>query len=119
MIAIACFRPEPAHLIALLMGLCAGLIALAPTPWHTFAVMAVAGVLLTAWWALCAPQRWLMLLFSALLLPPPLPVELGGSGPHIGLPVAVLGLFIGVLRAREWHAPKGFLAPAFAAFIAV
>jgi O-antigen ligase len=60
-----------------------------------------------------------MLLFSALLLTPPLPMELGGSGPHIGLPVAALGLFIGVLRAREWHAPKGLLPLAFAAFIAV
>jgi len=30
---------------ALLIGLCAASSALAPTPWHTFAVMAVAGVL--------------------------------------------------------------------------
>ncbi|HYZ87555.1 MAG TPA: O-antigen ligase family protein [Bryobacteraceae bacterium] len=111
--------PEPAHLIALVIGLCGGLVALAPTPLHTFAVMAVASVLLTAWWSVRTPQRWLMLLFTALLLTPPLPVELGGSGPHIGLPVAAFGLFIGLLRAREWHAPKGLLSLAFAAFIAV
>jgi O-antigen ligase len=105
--------------MALLIGLCAGFVALAPTPWYTLAVMAVAGVLLVAWWALCAPHRWLMLLFFALLLTPPLPVDLGGSGPHVGLLVAAFGLFIGVLRAREWHALKGLLPLAFAAFIAV
>jgi O-antigen ligase len=60
-----------------------------------------------------------MLLFFVLLLTPPLPLELGGSGPHMGLAVAAFGLFIGVLRAREWRARMGLLPLAFAAFIAV
>ena len=119
MTALARCRTEPAHLIALVIGLCAGFVALAPTPWHMLAVMAVAAVLPAAWWVLCAPHRWLMLLFFVLLLTPPLPVEWGGSGPHIGLPVAAFGLFIGVLRAREWHARNGLLPLAFAAFMAV
>src|SRR4051794_22282525 len=118
MTALVRSRPEPAHLFALLIGLC-GLVALAPTPWYTFAVMAVAGLLLTAWWSLRAPHRWLMLLFFVLLLTPPLPIELGASGPHIGLLVAAFGLLIGVQRARDWHAPKGLLPLAFAVFIAV
>jgi O-antigen ligase len=117
--AFARYRPEPAHWIALVIGFCAAFVALAPTPWHTFAAVAAAVVLLPAVWVLDAPHRWLMLLFSVLLLTPPLPVELGGSGPHLGPAVAAFGLFIGVLRAREWRTPLGLLPLAFAAFIAV
>lgn len=119
MTAFARYRPAPAHLIALVIGFCAAFVTLAPTSLHTATVIAFAGVLLTALWVLGAPHRWLMLLFSVLLLTPPLPVELGGSGPHMGLAVAAFGLFIGVLRAPEWQAPMGLLPLAFAAFIAV
>lgn len=56
-----------------------------------------------AWWTLGKPNRWGLLFLGVALCLPPLPFEIGDSGPHPAVAVAALGIAIGVLRVREWQ----------------
>jgi O-antigen ligase len=63
------------------------------------------------WWLLRAPDRWIgAFLVSALVLPP-LPIELGNSGPHVCLLAALVGLLAG--SSTRWRIPTGALTRAF------
>ncbi|MEP6962541.1 MAG: O-antigen ligase family protein [Acidobacteriota bacterium] len=55
-----------------------------------------------AWYAFAEPQRWLPLLFFALLLLPPIPLPFGDTGPHPAILVAALGLLAGMVRLDQW-----------------
>jgi O-antigen ligase len=100
--AFAFRRPIPI-LLSIFVGLCAATVAL-PHGTNLALLLTLSLMLLAAvWWLLVSPSRWIaVFLFTALLLPP-LPVELGNSGPHLGVAVAAFGVFIGIARLSEWR----------------
>lgn len=66
--------------------------ALAPD-WRMPAALAGLGAFgFLAVWTLARPYRWLALFAALTLLTPPLPLEMGSTGPHLALLAAALGL---------------------------
>lgn len=109
---------SPKRLImAVVLGVYAAAIALAPTPAIALTLAAPLVVIPLLWWTLLAPAHWLGLFFFAVLLLPPLPIPLGDAGPHPALAVAALGLFIGLVRMREWRVPADWLSLSILAFL--
>lgn len=93
------------YFAALLFGCWAAAIAVAPS-FSAKAMLAAPGaVLVTVWWTLQRPARWVALFFAAALLLPPLPIPIGNSGPHPSMVFAALGIFCGVLWLSEWRVP--------------
>jgi len=91
-------------------------IARGPAQW---AAAAMAVVIPLLYWILVNPNAWLMLFFAVTLLAPPLPVEVGNSGPHPALAIAVLGLAAGFVRMSEWRFTREFLPGVLIFFFAV
>ena len=102
-------------LAPLAFGCWAAAIALAPGVALKLILAAPAVVLPLAWWTFERPSRWLALFFASALLMPPLPIELGDSGPHPCLVFAAMGLFAGMLAMGDWRIPPSSLASAFIA----
>jgi O-antigen ligase len=69
-----------------------------------------------ALWILQAPDRWVIVFLIAAIALPPLPIAIGGSGPHPALLVGILGILSGVLFARRWRMPADSLSRALIAF---
>jgi O-antigen ligase len=90
-------------LAAVVFGLWAAAIVLAPTVPAKAAFAAPATLLPIAWWTVARPGRWIGLFLAAALLLPPLPIALGDSGPHVALLFAALGLFAALLWGRDWR----------------
>jgi O-antigen ligase len=113
-------RPDtPTFIAASALGLYAALIALAPSPVWWLALAVVPLALLTVWWTIQTPSRWIgLFLFSALLLPP-VDLPFGNSGPHPAILFAVVGVFVGLLRMREWRAQWDRLSASMGMFFAV
>src|SRR5262245_9149188 len=61
-------------------------------------------------------DRWILPFLLAALLLPPLPLAIGGSGPHPALLVAALGLFAGLVYLRAWRIPSDPLSRALLLF---
>src|SRR5947199_10416203 len=90
-------------LLPLAFGVWAAAIALSPR-WTGKAVLAApAAIVPLLAWPLAKPARWIALFLATALLLPPLPLPIGDSGPHPSLVFAAIGLFAGLLRAREWQ----------------
>src|SRR5579862_1255018 len=85
------------------LGSWAAAIALAPTFPYKLMLVAPAIVLPLAWWVLLGPARWIGCFLAAALLLPPLPFELGNTGPHACLLFAGLGLLAGLLSLPDWR----------------
>ena len=87
---------------AVALGGVAGLIALLPGP--SLKVAACVALLLGpfALWVIGTPVRWVWAFIVTAWMLPPLPFELGNSGPHIAILFAGLGVFAGLLRATDW-----------------
>src|SRR5579871_2374867 len=101
------------------LGLCAAAATILPGKAFAGALsVALLGIPL-AWWILGSPTRWLLLFFATALLLPPLPIEIGNSGPHVAVLVAAAGLLIGVLRLGEWRLKPDKLAGAFLLLFAI
>jgi hypothetical protein len=98
---------ENAWLPALACGVWAAAAALAPDLRLKALVIAPPAAAALVLWTLAQPGRWLLLFLLAALLTPPLPFDLGNSGPHIAVVFAALGGFAGVLRARGWRFRPG------------
>ena len=64
-------------------------------------------------------RRWIALFLATALLLPPLPIPIGDSGPHPSLLFAAIGLFAGLLHAREWRWTGQSPAPQFVALFGV
>ena len=62
-------------------------------------------------WLLRTPDRWIAAFLVSALVLPPLPIELGNSGPHVCLLAALVGLLSGA--ATRWRIPAGELTRAF------
>ena len=90
-------------LAPLLLGTWAASIALAPTLTLKLALAAPAVLLPVSLWALEAPSRWIACFFAAALLLPPLPIQLGDTGPHPSLWFAALGVMAGMLGISSWR----------------
>ena len=102
--------------LAASLGIWAAAVALAPSPIaKSFILFPVALGALTVW-ILNGPARWVLLFLGAAILLPPLPVELGNSGPHPALFLAGLGLVAGVVRLHRWQFQPGFLERALVVF---
>ena len=104
---------------ALACGFYAAAIAAAPTLTTKAILAAPAAALPIAWWTIQRPARWIALFFGAALLLPPLPIEIGNSGPHPCLVLAALGIFCGALWLSEWRIPWSNLNIALVALSAV
>ena len=95
---------------ALGFGSFAGVLSVLPVQMKLIAAVAlVTGAVL--WWLLRTPERWIAAVLVSALVLPPLPVELGNSGPHICLLAALAGLLAGV--SDRWKIPAGRLSRAF------
>jgi O-antigen ligase len=105
--------------VVLLIAAYSGSIALAPDPIWALAWAAPLLAAPVVWWTLAGPQRWLTLFFAAVLLLPPLPLAFGNSGPHPAILLAALGVFIGLLRIRDWRISINLLACAVVVFFCV
>jgi O-antigen ligase len=102
--------------IAALLGAYACAIAAARTPATAVVWSAPLIVIPFLLWILRTANRWLWWFFFAALLLPPLPVALGDSGPHIGIVLAAVGLFSGLLRLRDWQIGQNLLTFSLFAF---
>jgi O-antigen ligase len=92
------------------VGLFAGALSILPLR-QKLALLAAFTLLCTLAWMLNAPHRWIVAFLVSALVLPPLPIELGNSGPHICLLAALVGLLVGA--ARRWEIPAGPLTRAF------
>lgn len=72
-----------------------------------------------AGWLFGAPHRWLLAFLCAAIVLPPLPIELGDSGPHPSILIAAAGGLIGLSQVRQWRRPSGKPALPLAAYWAV
>jgi O-antigen ligase len=72
-----------------------------------------------AWAILASPSAWVIVFFLTLLLAPPLPADFGGVGVHPAVAIAGIGLWIGVLRMREWRFERNAPTAALVAMAAV
>jgi len=89
--------------IAILLGVWAGGVALAPS-WPLKAALAAPAVLVLAiWWMLQRPLRWVTVFLASVILLPPLPIALGDSGPHPALAIAAFGLLAGAIWLPRWR----------------
>jgi O-antigen ligase len=95
---------------ALAVGIFSGVLSILPTRQKLMLLALLAGVVVM-WWLLRSRERWIAALLISALVLPPLPVELGNSGPHVCLLAALAGLVAGA--ARRWAIPTGPLSRAF------
>jgi O-antigen ligase len=95
---------------ALAIGAFAGTLSILPLQLKLafVALFLAAGIL---WWLLRGPERWIAAFLVSALVLPPLPIELGNSGPHICLFAALAGLLMGA--SYRWEFPQGPLTRAF------
>jgi O-antigen ligase len=107
------------YAIPLAVGVWAALIALMPTTTGKLVLAAPVILIPILWWAALNAQTWLYLFFFAVILLPPLPIALGGSGPHPALLIVPLGLMAGILRAHKWRPCGGALPFLIVGFVAV
>ncbi len=99
-------RPRNAVVPAAAVGISSAAVALMPARvgWSLAIALTIA---LVSLWTLAGPRRWLSLFFAVALLTPPLPFNLGNSGPHAAVAVAAIGLFSGLVRLSEWRRASG------------
>ncbi|HEX3992057.1 MAG TPA: hypothetical protein VHX39_12875, partial [Acetobacteraceae bacterium] len=71
---------DRSSLAAVLLGVWAAVVGLAPTPEYKLlaTLPLLAGAV--AWWTILTPERWLAFFFFCSLLLPPLPFPFGNSG---------------------------------------
>lgn len=85
--------------------------------WEVQAGMAtVALILPVVLWTFNGPLRWWWGFVVTSLLLPPLPLEFGNAGPHIGLGFAALGLWVGTAQLGRWRVRLDGVAIALLAF---
>ena len=101
------------------VGLYAALVALAPGMGTKAALCAPLIAVPLLWPIVSTPRAWLALFFACALLLPPLPIQLGDSGPHIALLFAGAGLMIGLLRLSEWRFEIDALSASILGLIAI
>lgn len=106
-------------LAGIVLGLYAGLVAMAPGVTAKVALCIPLVALPLVLWMLAAPARWVKLFLAAALVLPPLPIAIGNSGPHIALAFVAVGLLVGLLRGLEWHLRIDGLATALLALLAI
>ena len=106
-------------LAGLAAGIYAALVALTPGIGAKAVLCAPLIAIPLAWPILRTPRAWLALFFACALLLPPLPIQLGDSGPHIALLFAAAGLLIGLLRLSEWRFEIDWLAGSILVLVAI
>jgi O-antigen ligase len=102
---------------ALAIGAGAAALAAVRPWWIGFAAAGAIAALALGWYLLAAPRRWLAALFFALMLLPPLPLDLGDTGPHPAIAFAALGLLAGLLRPDMWRLRWGAVESSLAALL--
>ena len=106
-------------LAGLAAGIYAALVALTPGIGAKAVLCAPLIAIPLAWPILRTPRAWLALFFACALLLPPLPIQLGDSGPHIALLFAAAGLLIGLMHLSEWRFEIDWLAGSILVFVAI
>ena len=106
-------------LAGLALGGYASLAAMAPGIGAKAILCAPLIVVPVIWPILSTPRAWLALFFACALLLPPLPIQLGDSGPHVALLFAGAGLLIGLLRLAEWRFEIDTLAASILGLLAI
>jgi len=90
-------------------GIC-GLLPLLPLRQNLLLLACLLGVTVV-WWLLREPLRWVHAFLLMALTLPPLPIELGNSGPHVCLVAALVGLLAG--STSRWQIASGPLTRPF------
>jgi O-Antigen ligase len=101
------------------IGAIAASVVLLPSIAAKLAVCALLATVPFLVWITARPDRWLYAFFATALLLPPLPVELGNSGPHVAIVFALAGLWIGLLYIVDWRLRMDALACALSGFLFV
>jgi O-antigen ligase len=104
---------------AVLIGVWAAVVALAPSTSVSLALIAPLVLLPLGWWMLTRSSNWITGFFGAALLLPPLPIAAGNSGPHPALLFAAAGGWIGLVRLREWNLRLDPLAKTMLIFFSI
>ncbi len=104
---------------ALLFGVWAAAIAVAPSITLKAVLLAPALLIPILWWTVHRPSRWVLAFFATALLLPPLPIPIGDSGPHPSMIFALLGLFAGVLWISRWQVKLSSVGAALLTLLAV
>ncbi|PWU05018.1 MAG: hypothetical protein C5B51_15760 [Terriglobia bacterium] len=112
-------RTRRPYLVPVFLGLWAAAIAVSPDLQTRLWLALPALLVAVSLWTLEGRDRWLGGFLAAALLLPPLPIAWGDTGPHISLLLAAIGLFGGILWARDWHVPATSLNLALAALLIV
>ncbi|HZU24845.1 MAG TPA: O-antigen ligase family protein [Bryobacteraceae bacterium] len=81
-------------------------IALLPSESKLIAAGLLAVILLIAW-AATSQAGWVLAFVAAVLIVPPLPADIGNSGVHPALILAVVGVYAGVLWRNRWRGDAG------------
>jgi O-antigen ligase len=92
-----------ANYFGVAIGVLAGLAALVESRVSSVVAAVIPAVLIAGLWVLSGPRRWIAAFCVAAVLLPPLPIELGDSGPHPALAVALIGLVAGVVYSGAWR----------------
>ncbi len=94
---------------SLTLGVFAATIALLPAWTAQAAVLSVLFIAPCCLWILLRSDRWLLVFLCALVILPPLPIQLGDSGPHPALLIFCLGLLSASVHIRRWNESAGSL----------
>lgn len=70
-------------------------------------------------WVLLRAHRWIVVFFAAAILLPPLPFQMGDSGPHPALLLAAVGVLAGILARPQVQNLAAPLPLAFALLTAI
>jgi O-antigen ligase len=90
-------------------GLFCGVLSILPVRLK-LVLLALSLFAIAMWWLLRTRERWIAVFLVSALVLPPLPIELGNSGPHLCLLAAFAGLLSGA--ATRWSIPTGPLTRA-------
>jgi O-antigen ligase len=93
----------------LLLSLLSAAIALVPSWEGKLMLAAPFGIVLFCVWVLRRSDRWLIVFLCTLVVLPPLPIQMGDSGPHPSLLIFCLGLLSLCVHAQQWKRFAGVL----------
>lgn len=103
---------------ALAISVVAVAIAVLPPVPRLIAAALLAGILLLAWTATSA-TAWVLAFIAAALVVPPLPVDIGNSGVHPALALALAGIFAALFWRDRWSAQTEPIAAWLAALAGI
>jgi hypothetical protein len=101
------------------LGAIAALVAILPNGTAKFSILVAVILAPCAYWVIAGPVRWIPVFIATAWLLPPLPIEIGNSGPHLAVVIAAAGLLAGLLRLTDWRFDPDWLTGSMLVLFAV